>query len=568
MRRFSSVALTFVVAVTASCGSGEEGGPDLASIEVTPTPVSLAQAQTAQLQVSVLNSQGQLVTGIPVTFTSGDANIATVSNTGLVTAVRAGSTDVTVRADDLTREVEVTVTAVSDEIVLSPSPGVVPQNATLQITATVFDLSGLPIPGAPVAWSSSNPGLATVSATGLVDPVGAAGQVIVTAQSGTLVSTATVAITQVPTTLVTVPNPLRMGKSGAIQLSAQVRDLVGAPINGVNLTYTSGNPTLATVSASGLVEGKGIPGMLSITVAGGGLTNEVPVTLVDVGSPAGVLEGTSPISGTAYGIAISPGGTIVVTGSQVSRASLTNRSFSVIVPDQLTEFVYAPALALQGNSAWVSGLPLSGISEIDATTGESLGEVTGLTGRNYFQLQFSADGSRLYAAGSGGFVVINPATRAVERDVVVPNSGLTMVLNPVGTTVFVGGYGTLVEVTPSTGTMRNVTDGGYTNFAISPDGQTAYLVDEFNAAVTVMSVATGAVGTPIALPCAPWGIGMAPDGTKLVASCGASILLVDVLARAVLQNFSVGGQPRRVAFSQDGLTAAVTNTDLGVHFIR
>ena len=565
MRRILASLGPIVCAIAlASCGGGDDG-PDLASLQVTPDPVTLAQQQTAQLQVSVLDTQGQLVTGVSVTFTSSDPQVASVTNTGLVTASHAGSTSIRVKASSLTHMVPVTVTAVSNAVVVTPNPGVVPQNGTLQLNAVVNDLNGLAIPGAPVTFTSGTPSLASVSASGLVDPVGPAGQVVITVASGALTTAVPVAITQVATALDVNPNPAVMGKSGTLQLTTTVRDLMGAPMAGIAATYQSSNTGLATVTTGGLVQGKGSVGALSIQVAAAGLTSNVPLSLVDVGSPQGVLDGTSTVSGVAYGVDVSAAGLIMVSGSVTSRATLANRVFTSITTP--TGFQYAPAIAVSGSSAWVSGLPDFQISEVNATTGALLGTVTGATGANYFMLRFNATGTRLYASGSGRFVVINPSTRAAERDMSTQSQGLSLALNPVGTTVFVGGYGPIEEINPATGATRVVTSEGNTNFAISPDGQRLYLVSEADPAIKVIQVSNGALLKTIPVGCAGWGIAVTPDGQKLYDTCNGTIFIIDLATDAV-QPIAVGGTLRRTAFSVDGLTAVITNADLGVHFIR
>ncbi len=567
MRRITaSLGSILLTLVLASCGGSDDDGPELAEIEVTPNPVTLAQQQTAQLQASVLNDAGQLVTGIAVTFASSNADVATVSNTGLVTAGHAGTASILVKGGGLTATVPVTVNAVSTAIVVSPNPGVVPQNGTLQLTAVVNDLAGLPIPGAPITFTSSVPGLATVSSSGLVDPVGPSGQVQITVTSGDLNTSVAVAITQVPTSVEVTPNPLTMSKNSTVRLVPTVRDFVNAPIPGVAASYVSSNITLATVGGSGLVSGKGQVGTLSIRVTASGLSVDVPVTLVDVGLPEGILDGTSSVTGQAYGIDISPTGLIVVSGTISSKATLSSRSFSELV-GFVSGYQYAPAIALGGASAWISGVPDFGISEIDATTGATLGAVDGGNGNAIFMLRMSADGSRLYGSGPAGLLVVNTATRAIERNVPTSSAGLSLALNPIGSTVFVGGYGNIEEVNPSTGTVRFITGESNTNFAVSPDGQYLYLVFESDPAIKVVRVSDGAVTRRIDVGCGGWGVAVSPNGRKLFDSCGGTLVILDLLTDFV-QRHVLGGELRRTAFSADGLTAAVTNTNGSVHFFR
>jgi len=79
------------IALLAACGDGGvEPGPIVASVGVTPTTVDLALGATAQLSAAVRDSRGNPVS-TSVTWSSNATGVATVSPSGLVTAVGAGS---------------------------------------------------------------------------------------------------------------------------------------------------------------------------------------------------------------------------------------------------------------------------------------------------------------------------------------------------------------------------------------------------------------------------------------------------------------------------------------------
>jgi hypothetical protein len=72
---------------------------------------------------------------------------------------------------------------IAAQVVVSPDSASVAVAGTQQFTATVNDLHGNPIPGAPVSWASSAAAVATVDASGLTTGV-ATGQAAITATSG------------------------------------------------------------------------------------------------------------------------------------------------------------------------------------------------------------------------------------------------------------------------------------------------------------------------------------------------------------------------------------------------
>ena len=93
--------LVGVVTVTATAASGKTASMDVtvipgpvARVVVTPPSSSLRSGQTVQLAAQASDARGNVIAGQPFTWATGAATVATVSNSGLVTAVAAGPTDI------------------------------------------------------------------------------------------------------------------------------------------------------------------------------------------------------------------------------------------------------------------------------------------------------------------------------------------------------------------------------------------------------------------------------------------------------------------------------------------
>jgi hypothetical protein len=114
--------------------------------------------------------------------------VATVSSTGVVTGVGVGTATIVATSDGVAGTASITVTAAVGSIAVS-DPGMRPLqiDSTLQLTATVLDGSGNPVPGHPVTWASGDPAIATVDGTGLVTGV-SPGTVTITATAAPGVS--------------------------------------------------------------------------------------------------------------------------------------------------------------------------------------------------------------------------------------------------------------------------------------------------------------------------------------------------------------------------------------------
>jgi plastocyanin len=147
--------------VLISCGGGEGGGgpdpegPVLTTLEVTPTSAAVfntAPGNSVNLLVVALDQDGQPMTNLTPAFTSGSTGIATVSTAGTVTAVAAGTAQITISAQQggvtLTKVVPVTVQgpplAASIGSSPTPQPSFVPP--TVHLSA-----------GGDVTWSLTGP---------------------------------------------------------------------------------------------------------------------------------------------------------------------------------------------------------------------------------------------------------------------------------------------------------------------------------------------------------------------------------------------------------------------------
>lgn len=131
--------------------------------------------------------------------------------------------------------------------------GAVFETDAVQLTATVRDASGRPVPGAAVTWTSGDPTRAEVASNGIITAL-RAGPVTIVAQSGGVSS-----LYQLTVTALTVERVLVM--SAMDELSIGDITPVGVKVEGQGarvvpgrlVTLTSDNPVVATIDASGRV---------------------------------------------------------------------------------------------------------------------------------------------------------------------------------------------------------------------------------------------------------------------------------------------------------------------------
>jgi uncharacterized protein YjdB len=256
------------------------------AVSVTPSTVTLNPGNTAQLSAAAMDSAGNTLAGTTITWSSSNPSVATVSTSGLLSAVAVGSAVITASGGGKSATANVTVVAQSPasvaSVAVSPTTASVITGRTTQFTATVKDSVGNVLGGRAITWSSNNSNVATVSSTGLVTGV-ASGTVTISAASGGQQGTAHITVDPVPVASVVVsPGSANLSAKQTLLLSATPKDANGAPLGGQTITWTSSDPYTATVQSNGLVTvvKTGGVGYTVITASTGGKSGTSTINLI------------------------------------------------------------------------------------------------------------------------------------------------------------------------------------------------------------------------------------------------------------------------------------------------
>lgn len=165
----------------------------VASITLAPDSANLAVGGTRRLTATLRDLGGNPLAGRPLAWASSSNAVATVDSTGLVTGVAPGRVTITATREGRVGTAVIRVLGPIATVAVSPDSAEVITGFTRQLTATLRDANGSPLTGA-VAWSSSNPAVATVDGNGLVTATGD-GVATITATSGGHSGSATVGAT-------------------------------------------------------------------------------------------------------------------------------------------------------------------------------------------------------------------------------------------------------------------------------------------------------------------------------------------------------------------------------------
>ena len=150
---------------------------------------------------------------------------------------------------------------------------------TTEVAATAKDASGTTIVGRTVQWATSNASIATVSSAGVVTAVGE-GTATVSATVEGKTGQAEIAVSRAPVASVRLtPRTMVLEPGATRQLTAAALDADGNVVEGRAIAWTTDAPSVATVSAAGLVQAVA-PGYADITatVEGKWVTSTVTVT--------------------------------------------------------------------------------------------------------------------------------------------------------------------------------------------------------------------------------------------------------------------------------------------------
>ena len=306
-----------VIPVTGITVTGAGGSSlittDNGTLQLTAT-IAPTNATNQTVTWSVVNGTGQ----------------ATISTTGLVTAVSNGTVTARATANDGSGVVGTLAITISNQVIpvtgitvtgAGGSSLITTDNGTLQLTATIAPTNAT---NQTVTWSVVNgTGQATISTTGLVTAV-SNGTVTAraTANDGSgVVGTLVITISNqvIPVTGITVTgaggSSLITTDNGTLQLTATI-----APTNATNQTVTWSvvNGTgQATISTSGLVtavsngtvtaratanDGSGVVGTLAITIS----NQVIPVTRIEIASSKGETTITTANGTLQLAVTVSP----------------------------------------------------------------------------------------------------------------------------------------------------------------------------------------------------------------------------------------------------------------------
>ena len=191
---------------------------------------------TAQISAAAVDSAGTQIAGKAIAYASSKPEVATISATGLLTALTVGATDITASVDGKEISTQISVDAKPEggvpkvaRIVVHMTREMVPVGDSSNASAAAFDSAGTQLHGVSVAWSlrGASSGAATINESGALKTF-APGIVEVVAGADGVTGKTNVTVVSPSTTI---PSPGSEAPAGA----AAVLALVGPTIPVANV---------------------------------------------------------------------------------------------------------------------------------------------------------------------------------------------------------------------------------------------------------------------------------------------------------------------------------------------
>ena len=289
-------ALVLSAAFLVGCGGASSTAPAVGGTTTAATPalsavaVSLSEVIIQVGQTAAAKAQGGSAAGTrvdigPPVWSTENPSIATVSASGVVTALAPGRSFIYATVAGLRGQAQLQVISVAvTKVTLAPVASTVAIGASLALTATVSDSAGRTLTDRVVTWVSQDTTKATVSASGVVTGR-TPGAVTITVNCERASASVVLTVPGAPGVVLSLavsPGAANISTGSTLQFAAIARDLNGSTLSGRATIWTSavvlGAGTVATLSASGLLTAVS-PGTITVTATSEGQSGTATVTI-------------------------------------------------------------------------------------------------------------------------------------------------------------------------------------------------------------------------------------------------------------------------------------------------
>ncbi len=413
---------------------------EVASVQVTPVAVSVRVNRTTPLLARALDADGGILADRPIIWTTSNAAVATINAQGVISAVAPGAATITATSAGRSGQAAVTVTPEPvATVTITPGRDTLAVGTNRALTATLRDADGAVLTGRPVAWSVSNPEIASVSSQGVVTALAPGSAAVVGVSEGRVGQATIVVLARLANAITLTPGTSTLEVGGTVTLITQVTDPLGNVLPGRVVVYSSDNLAVAAVTSQGVVTALA-RGTARITATSDGRSTSAIVTVIDV--PVATVQ-------------ILPAAADVPLNTARALSVQARSASGVVLSDRMVTWTSgAPSIATVNASGVVSGVA-AGVAVIAAS-------VDGITGFSTITVRAPIVAT-VNISPSAPELTVNQqlqleATARTSGGVLVP--GRTIVWQSSNQQVaFVTSSGVLIGVSAGTATITATTEG-------------------------------------------------------------------------------------------------------------
>ena len=345
-------------------------------IDMTPAATTLQAGTTTLAQATAVDGYGNAVTDAVFSWTTTSSAVAGIDVTGstssrIVVARAPGTASIIAKTEGIEGVISVTVAdgQIPSLVVVTPGTLDLAAGDKAWVTATAYDRVGDVIADAEFTWRATNSPVAGVNKGPTSDKAivvarsAGAGSVIATL--GGLVGAVNVNVgAQGPFSVTITPGADTLNALGAeLTLAAAVSDVNGDSVPGAGVTWTSLDPDVATVDASGKVT--------SVTVGSARME-----AVYEDGADTATVHSRQVV----LSVEITPNAVALAAGDTVWVTAAAYDAFRTAIPDAVFKWTasnppVAGVDATQDNEKAIVVARTSGVGSVTATAGEIEGVV-------------------------------------------------------------------------------------------------------------------------------------------------------------------------------------------------
>ena len=295
MKAITVVGILLLAVVNWGCGSAgsqshtkgtQNSTSTISSLQLSPASTSIGTGASQQLVATAKFSDGTSSdVSSSATWSSSDSNIASVSAKELASGVSSGTATITAQSGSVYAFATGSVTGAAanlKSITISPAGSAsMPINTSLQFTAiaTYNDGSSADLTNV-VAWSSSTPSIAKMSATGLASSLQTGTTKISASLAGVTQSTMLTVTAPIISSIAVTPVGLTLaiGIHQQFVATATYTDRSSADLSS-GVTWSSSSPSVASIDGTGLATTLAA-GSTTMTATLGALSDTSTLTVV------------------------------------------------------------------------------------------------------------------------------------------------------------------------------------------------------------------------------------------------------------------------------------------------